>query len=373
MRAKAGVKRNISRLYFLFQATNHTLTGGNGMNSKRIHLLLRGVSAWISLLLMITTTYGASVVIGGNYTDIGTIVVISPKPGDTPQNNGTALLNNLAGITGDANNPYLIKLGPCIYDIGTSSLQMKQYVDVEGSGENTTIITGNILGLFSGVVQGANHAEIRFLTVRNTGGGGTAIAIYNTSASPKITNVTASCSGGSTLNHGVSNSYSSPTMTNVTASASGGTWNHGVYNAYSSPTMTNVTASASEGSEYNFGVYNDFSSSPTMTNVTASASGTGGSNNHGVLNSSSSPTMTNVTASGLGGTNQYGVYSTNGGTIMIKNSVIIGSTNTIFNDTNTTTRAANTKLDGGPVNNTGTLTCMGAYDGNYVSLNTSCQ
>ena len=166
------------------------------MNRKRIQLLLTGVAAWISLLLMITTTYGASIVIGGNYTDIGTIVIVSPKPGDTPQTNGTALLNNLAGITADANNPYLIKLGPGIYDIGTNSLQMKEYVDVEGSGENTTIITGHIGIDSSGVVQGANNAEIRFLTVQNTGGGTYAVAIYNDSASPKITNVTASASGG---------------------------------------------------------------------------------------------------------------------------------------------------------------------------------
>ena len=112
---------------------------------------------------------------------------------------------------------------PGYYDIGTSSVQMQPYVDVEGSGENTTIITGHIDSNASGVVQGANNAEIRFLTVQNTGGGSCAIAIYNTSASPKITNVTASASGGTgSHNRGVYNDFSSPTMTNVVASASGG-------------------------------------------------------------------------------------------------------------------------------------------------------
>ena len=86
-------------IFHVFQATNHILTGRYGMNSKRIQLVLTGVVAWISLLLMTTTTYGASIVIGGDYTNIGTIVVVSPKPGNTPQNNGTALLNNLAGIS----------------------------------------------------------------------------------------------------------------------------------------------------------------------------------------------------------------------------------------------------------------------------------
>jgi hypothetical protein len=316
------------------------------MNSKRIQLLLTGVAVWTTLLLMSTTTYGGSIVIGGNYTDIGTIVIVSPKPGDTPQNNGAVLLNTFAGITGDINNPYLIKLGPGIYDIGTSSLQMKEYVDVEGSGENTTIITGHIGEDLTGVVQGASNTEIRFLSVQNTGGGTYAGAIVNVSASLRMTNVTASASGGSgSYNYAVTNSFQSfPTMTNVTASASGGMHSYGVYNNNSSPTMTNVTASASGGTESN-----------------------------GVNNLSSSPTMTNVTASASGGTNNYGVYSFSSGTIMINNSVIIGSTNALYNGSDTTTRAGNTKLDGGPISNLGTLTCVGAYNGNYVSLGTDCQ
>jgi hypothetical protein len=81
--------------------------------------------------------------------------------------------------------------------------------------------------------------------------------------------------------------------------------------------------------------------------------------------------MTNVTTSASGGTNNWGVYNAGGGPIMINNSVIIGSTRTLFN-AGATTRVGNTKLDGGPVFNSGTLTCVWAYDGNYVALNTSC-
>jgi hypothetical protein len=376
--------------------------GGDAMTSKRIQLLLTRAAAWISLVFMVTTTYAGSVVIGGDHTDVGTIVIVSPKPGDTAQANGTALLNTLAHITVVDNNRYLIKLGPGIYDIGANSLHMKEYVDIEGSGEKTTVVTGHIDSDLSGVVRGANHAEIRFLTVQNTGGGTYAIAIYNLSISPKITNVTASASGGTlnnwavfnyqcsatmtnvrasasggTNNWGVLNS-SDPsnahsTMTNVTASASGGTGNFGVYNQFSSPTMMNVTASAAgvDSANDTMGVYN-YQSSPTMTNVIVSASG--GTIPYGVYNQNSSPTMTNVTVSAAG-THGHGVFSFNGGTIIIKNSFITGSP-TIYNDgTGTKTLVANTKLDGGPVNNTGsgTLTCVGAYDANYVALGTNCQ
>jgi hypothetical protein len=247
---------------------------------------------------------------------------------------------------------------------------------MEGSGENTTTITGHIDGLDAGVVSGASNAEIRFLTVRNTGGGDWAVAIYNASASPKMTHVTASVSGG-THNYGVRNLSSSPTMTHVTASASGGTSGVGVGNNNSSPTMTHVTASASEGTQ-NIGVSNYSSSltmtntTPIMTNVTASASG--GTYCHGVENNSSAPIMTNVTVSASGGiAHNYGVHSYNSGTIRINHSVIKGTTNTVYNDLGTMTFIGDTQLDGGDVFNDGTLTCVGTYNGNYVALNPFCE
>jgi hypothetical protein len=354
------------------------------MNDKRTRLLLTGVAAWISLLLTITTACAGSIVIGGDYTDVGTIVIVSPKPGDSVQANGTALLNNLEDIPGGASHPYLIKLGPGIYDIGINSLQMKEYVDIEGAGENTTVISGNIDSYDLGVVQGANHAEIRFLTIQNTGGGtnANATAISNNGASPKITNVTASASGGTGGNHSIyNNSYSLPVLTNVTASALGGndSINRGVHNVdHSSPTMTNVTASASGGNNsYMYGVYNSGLSSTTMTNVTASASvkvtPVTNSAAYGVWNDSSYPTMMNVTASATGATDNYGVYNWGSGFMRINNSVIVGSPTICNEGTQATTLVANTKLDGSGVDlESGTLKCVGAYDGNHVALGTNC-
>jgi hypothetical protein len=327
--------------------SNHILTEGDDMKSSSIQLLLTGVAACISLTFFMTPTYGSSIVIGGNWTDIGTITFVSPKPGDSPTTAGTALLNTINGITDNsATNPYLIKLGPGIYDLGAVSLQMKEYVDLEGSGENVTIITGNIGSGSSGVVQGANNAEIRFLTVKQTGGGNYAFGIYNNSASPKITNVTASASGGTVDNQAVRNvSSSSPTMTNVTVSALGGASNFGVFNLSSSPTMTNVTVFAS-----------------------------GATTNYGIKNDTSSTTMTNVTVFASGGTINYGVHSVGSCTVRINHSVIKATTNTLRNTSGATTLVGNTQLDGGGVVNSGsTLTCVGAYDENYLALNTSCQ
>lgn len=265
---------------------------------------------------------------------LGNVAIVAPSGGDyTDPVTAMADLSMWCG-TPSATNPCLLKIMPGIYDIGPNTLQMQQYVDIEGSGENTTKISGYIDSSSSGVVRGASKAEIRLLTAENSGGGANKIAIYNSSASPKITNVTATALTGFSNNYGIYNTSSSPEMTNVTAIASGGNGTcAGVYNTSSSPAMINVRATASGGTNWNSGVYNISSSSPTMIHVTATASGQfayavynygsspllmnvtatslgGGSSGHGVRNYSSSPDMMNVKAVSSGATlENVGVYN----------------------------------------------------------------
>jgi hypothetical protein len=163
-----------------------------------------------------------------------------------------------------ATNPYLVVIGPGVYTI-SQTLVMKPYVDIAGSGENVTKITGAISTGSSAIISGASHSTLSSLTVEHTGGGSDARALYNDSASPMVTNVTATASGG-TSNCGVYNyNSSSPTMTGVTATASGGTKSYGVRNVeYSSPTMTGVTATASGGTEGSYGISSFMYSSPKI-------------------------------------------------------------------------------------------------------------
>jgi hypothetical protein len=292
----------------------------------------------------------------GKGTAYQNVVIVAQSGGDF-----TSIQDALNSITdASTTNRYLIYVAPGVY---SEQVTMKPYVDIEGSGELTTRITyTGSPSSNNGTLLGADNAELRFLTVENTGGNAFAVPIYNSGVNPRLTRITASGSGGTNYsygvyntnssspimtdvtaiatgpwyNNGVYNNSSSPTMTNVTASGSGGWTNYGVYNRSSSPTMTNATAYASGGTSGNHGVYNTDSSSPTMTNIIASASGgansygvynshssptmtnstvsaSGGtSGNHGLYNSFASPTMTNVTASGSGGTNSYGVYNNEG-------------------------------------------------------------
>ncbi len=350
----------------------------------------------------------------------GKVAIVATIGGD--YGDPAAAMSDYASWCGtpSAVNPCLLKIMPGIYTV-TSPVVMQPYVDIEGSGENTTTITGAITSISSppttGTVRGASNAELRFLTVANTGGS-FSTAIFNSSASPSIFKVTAN-------GHiGIDNESSSPTMTNVTAASNyyGGIVNnnysspamtnigvngfpYGIYNSnYSSPNMMNITATSSNGyGVYNtnyssptmtninvnggVGVYNSYSS-PTMTNITAIATNGGIFNSnsspimanivangasYGIDNESSSPTMTNIIASG----GNYGIYNNISGaavtTVKINHSVITGGLYSIFNGSSVTTLVGNTQLNGGPVSNAGTLTCVGVYSANYAALGTNCQ
>jgi hypothetical protein len=110
-------------------------------------------------------------------------VIISPVAGNSLAS-GTVLLNALASITtASATDRWLLKLEPGIYDLGTNALTMKSYVDIEGSGDTSTLIMSARSGVdfttLSSVVIGAGSSELRAVMVRNVGGASLAsVAVY---------------------------------------------------------------------------------------------------------------------------------------------------------------------------------------------------
>jgi hypothetical protein len=204
---------------------------------------------------------------------------------------------------------------PGVYDIGNNSLQMQPYVDIEGSGENVTTISGTPTFTSGwppnvGVLMGANNAELRFLTVRNIGTLGNE-AIVNISSFPSLLNVTTEASVG-ILNCGISNHPgTAPVMTNVMAIASGGDNSVAVSNwggnlNQSSPKITNLIASAT-GGDYQYCRNENFSSAPIMSNVSVISAGNG--TNWGMYNSGSEISVKNSKVSASGGTNAYGIVN----------------------------------------------------------------
>ena len=181
-------------------------------------------------------------------------VVVSPV--GTDAENGQALLDAITNITdASSSKPYLLHIEPATYDLGNGSLNMKSFVDIEGSGELNTVITSGVTtqqGCFAstGTVNGADNAEVRFLTVRNTGASGCKVAIVTDSASPRLTHLTAESTGdGGVQNIGVHTNRSSTTMTDVTATGSGQVSgpNYGVYSFLSTPTIKQSKLTGSGG------------------------------------------------------------------------------------------------------------------------------
>ena len=117
-----------------------------------------------------------------------------------------------------ADNPYVVRIGPGVYELGATRLIMKPFVDIVGAGQERTIIIGTGSDfILDGVVKGADDAGLRDLTVKNIGGSQNSVAILNNAASPRIERVTANASGGTVPIAVMNRSSSSPVMTQVTA------------------------------------------------------------------------------------------------------------------------------------------------------------
>jgi hypothetical protein len=252
-----------------------------------------------------------------NIEGYANVVVVAKSGGDY-----TTISEALDSIAiASENNHFLVKVMPGVYN---ERVFMKEYVDIEGSGElNTKITYTGSFPTAQGTLNGANNVELSNLTVENTGGIDTgAVAIFNDSASPRLTQVTASASGGGNVNFGVRNYFSSPVMINMRVSASGGELSFGVHNLYSSATIRNNVISASGATDSNIGIYNQATS---------------------------------------------GSY-----TVTVDNSQITASEHTIQNTLTFTTTIGASLLSGGDVRIGGNLTCAGVYDENYTFYASTC-
>jgi hypothetical protein len=211
----------------------------------------------------------------------------------------------LADISGsDANNRYLIRVAPGIYE---ETITLESFVDIEGSGEGVTVLRGPGSEFFDGTIHssGAITAEVRLMTIESisTKSKAIGISVSNGGTSLTLTHVTVYATGGTGDTYAISNFSSSPNLSNVTLKAVGGTNTRGIFNSNSSPTLFNATVDASGGS-HNTAVYNFFNSSPRLTNVIGTA-GAGSSSN--------------------------GLYNVSGVNVTLRDSEFTGATNNIYN------------------------------------------
>lgn len=133
------------------------------------------------------------------------VVQVSVPDGGSAVDAGNALLEavdvgELTAINGapSTDNPYLVKLAPGTYDLGSQSLRMPAFVDVAGSGQGVTTIESSVEGT-EGVVQGPGPGggELRDVTVVNGSTGAVVIGISIDASALRVRNVTVDIATGS--------------------------------------------------------------------------------------------------------------------------------------------------------------------------------
>jgi len=249
-------------------------------------------------------------------------IVVSPVGSSAA--NGTALLTALAGITPSATDQWLIKLEPGIYDVGAAgALVMKQYCDIEGSGEPVTKITAaGIATNTAGTIQVVNNSELRHVTIENRGGAAYARALWinGTDASARVTHVTVTSSGGTAETQGYfADGNAAATVTDLTARVTASAGNsYALLDVGGRSSMTNVQASATGGGGA-FGYWICCGSAPTLRNVVATATGGTGGSTGIVVFDTSAPTLENVYAMASGGSpTDVGISLTGSSTALLQ-------------------------------------------------------
>ncbi len=175
-----------------------------------------------------------------------------------PTASGAALLAALGAIPTSGNdmpsatNPWLLKIGPGIYDLGTAQPTIPQYVNVEGSGINATIVEGT--GSGGELIYCAGRNELRFLSVQNTGTGSQASGLWIV-GHVDLTQVSVSVIGGSSINSAVvANTGNLSTFTDVQLSATGGANARALENQAGTVIIRGGNFSAFAGSGANVGI-----------------------------------------------------------------------------------------------------------------------
>jgi hypothetical protein len=178
------------------------------------------------ILAAIILTVGGTGLCGAAVVDFASTVVVGPV--GTAAANGTTLLAALTGISGSASAPMLLKIEPGIYDVGSTPVAMKSWVDLEGSGRGITTIRGSLTGgsTGSGIVVVAADSELRSLSVVNDSSDMADSAAVVVSVGGRVTDVAAVATDSWVLHRAIlawSSSGSSPlpVIRDVTATAVG--------------------------------------------------------------------------------------------------------------------------------------------------------
>jgi hypothetical protein len=347
----------------------------------------------IKINVSYASTHVILTVVGYYSRDMQTVQV-HPVPGDGAAS-GTRLINALASITdASATKHYVVKVEPGIYDVGSTMLSMKPYVDIEGSGQQATVIQGvgtTDTSATTAVVKGASSSELRDLQVRSTGSASLpiAIAILAVDADTSIRDVTVYSSGGDS-NWGIRNVNAPTHIVGVTVNTQGGNVAYGIGNklALATPTIERTVINVTGAAHIVYGISCVYCAPKAVRDVQVNV--TGGTTNYGLyvelIGTSASTRITNsaITAETYGvflsgaialdvensqiralDTGIFSIYSS-GYQVRVKSSEVAGASATILASS---AMVGGTLLDGGPASG---ATCAGVYDETFTFYASTC-
>lgn len=209
-------------------------------------------------------------------------------------------------------NPYLVLVGPGTYQ---EQVTMKEWVDIQGSGQGVTTISWAGGDLGNQTLLGANNAELRHLTVVNSGNGeDNPWAINNVGASPTLTHVTAIAQTTGVRATAIRNLQAGlaagPKMTHVLARATSDSA-MAIDNIGGSPFLFRVEAYAS--GENSIGISNTSTATPILRQVVATAStNTASGQAKGFAIDGGFAVLQDVEVSAVGANTNWGLFASGG-------------------------------------------------------------
>jgi hypothetical protein len=221
---------------------------------------------------------------GDDLKPLANIITVAKKNGDYSNP-----LTAIAAIT-DASvaNQYLIIIAPGSY-ILSSQLVMKPFVDIAGSGRGVTSLYGaagnSSLDSSSALIVGANNSRLQDLSLFNTDRASTyASGVFNSGASPTISNVQMTLVGGA-ARYGVANgATSSPIIVSTRIELYESALQIGISNNNSIATIIDTTAILSGSDGLLVGIFNGLGGTSIVDSFFFETSG-GSTNKYGVFNS----------------------------------------------------------------------------------------
>ena len=321
------------------------------INSNAVAMAVSGSTQEVSVKARFHATDTRGVLLGwfvsadDLYADAMTNVVNVDASG-TATENGSTLESTVESISdASSSNPYLVRIGPGTYNLDGATLDLPDYVSLQGSGQASTEIRSQGTGDTSSfaTLELGVASEVRHLTVHVT---------ESTAGTYHVAAIRVGSGNDDVL------------LDRITATATSLGDARGIVAGGVTGLRIGDSTVEVEGSGGPIAVYLA-NSTVTVDDLRATATGTDGGE-YGMWASSNA--ILELADSRVEGST-HGLQVSHSATATVRSSSLVGGTYALNNSA--TADVASTGLDGG-VNNIGTVTCAGVWDGSHTFYASSC-